>query len=91
MSDTKDLRARSASAAKWSLATEIIAKIISPISQLVLARLLAPEAFGMVATVTMVVSFADMFADAGFQKYLVQHSFRDKKDLHANACSSSFT
>lgn len=85
MSDTKDLRARSASAAKWSLATEIIAKIISPISQLVLARLLAPEAFGMVATVTMVVSFADMFADAGFQKYLVQHSFRDKKDLHANA------
>ena len=37
------------------------------------------------ATVTMVVSFADMFADAGFQKYLVQHSFRDKKDLHANA------
>ena len=69
MSDTKDLRARSASAAKWSLATEIIAKIISPISQLVLARLLAPEAFGMVATVTMVVSFADMFADAGFQSY----------------------
>ena len=52
MSDTKDLRARSVSAAKWSLATEIIAKIISPISQLVLARLLAPEAFGMVATVT---------------------------------------
>ncbi|WP_449132875.1 lipopolysaccharide biosynthesis protein [Senegalimassilia anaerobia] len=85
MDDSKDLQARSAGAAKWSLATEVIVKIISPISQLVLARLLAPEAFGMVATVTMVVSFADMFADAGFQKYLVQHSFRDKEDLHANA------
>lgn len=85
MPDSRNLQARSAGAAKWSLATEVIAKIISPISQLILARLLAPEAFGMVATVTMVVSFADMFADAGFQKYLVQHNFRNKEDLYANA------
>lgn len=85
MPDSEELQKKSAGAAKWSLATEIIVKIISPISQLILARLLAPEAFGVVATVTMVVNFADMFADAGFQKYLVQHSFRDKEDLHANA------
>lgn len=85
MPDSEELQKKSAGAAKWSLATEVIVKIISPISQLVLARLLAPEAFGMVATVTMVVNLADMFSDAGFQKYLVQHSFRDKEDLHANA------
>ena len=85
MLDSEELQKKSAGAAKWSLATEVIVKIISPISQLILARLLAPEEFGMVATVTMVVNFADMFADAGFQKYLVQHSFRDKEDLHANA------
>lgn len=85
MSDSEELKTKTAGAAKWSLATEVIVKIISPISQLILARLLAPDAFGMVATVTMVVNFADMFADAGFQKYLVQHSFRDKEDLHANA------
>lgn len=85
MSDSKGLQEKSKGAAKWSLATEVLVKIISPISQLILARLLAPEAFGMVATVTMVVNFADMFADAGFQKYLVQHEFRDKDDLHANA------
>ena len=85
MSDSKDLEERSAGAAKWSLATEAIVKVISPISQLILARLLAPEAFGMVATVTMVVNLADMFSDAGFQKYLVQHGFRDKEDLYDNA------
>ena len=85
LSDSKGLQEKSKGAAKWSLATEVLVKIISPISQLILARLLAPEAFGMVATVTMVVNFADMFADAGFQKYLVQHEFRDKDDLHANA------
>lgn len=85
MSNSEELKKKSAGAAKWSLATEIIVKIISPISQLILARLLAPEAFGMVATVTMVVNFADMFSDAGFQKYLIQHSFRDREDLYNNA------
>lgn len=52
---------------------------------MILARLLAPEEFGMVTTVNMVVNFADMFADAGFQKYLVQHDFKDKQELHRNA------
>ena len=85
MPDSEDLKKRSAGAVKWSLATEVIVKIISPVSQLILARILAPEAFGMVATVAMVVNFADMFSDAGFQKYLIQHSFRDKEDLYDNA------
>ena len=79
------MQERSKGAAKWSLITEILVKIISPISQLILARLLVPEAFGMVTTVTMVVNFADMFSDAGFQKYLVQHEFKNKRDLHNNA------
>ena len=50
-----------------------------PVSTMILARLLSPEAFGVVATVTMIVSFVEMFADAGFQKYLVQHEFRDDR------------
>lgn len=72
-------------AAKWSLITEAIAKIITPVTQLVLARILAPEAFGVIAIAIMVVSFAQMLADAGFQKYLVQHEFRDEKSLHRSA------
>jgi hypothetical protein len=58
------------SALKWSTITEIASKLISPITNMVLARLLAPEAFGLVATVTMVVTFAEVFTDAGFQKYI---------------------
>ena len=52
---------------KWSFITEIVARLVSPISNMVLARLLTPEAFGVVATATMVFSFADMFTDSGFQ------------------------
>ncbi len=65
----------------WSSMTETIAKIISPIVNMILARLLTPEAFGIVATLTMVTSFADIFTDAGFQKYIVQHEFSSIREL----------
>lgn len=67
-------------ATKWSAITEIVAKLITPITSMVLARLLTPDAFGVVATLTMIISFAEIFTDAGFQKYLVQHEFKDDED-----------
>ena len=47
---------------------------------MVLARILTPESFGIVVTATMVITFAEIFTDAGFQKYLIQHEFVDDKD-----------
>lgn len=67
-------------ATKWSAITEIVAKLVTPISSMVLARLLTPEAFGVVATLTMIITFAEIFTDAGFQKYLIQHEFKDETD-----------
>lgn len=69
-----------ANATKWSTITEIVAKLIMPITNMVLARLLTPEAFGVVATITMIITFAEIFTDAGFQKYLIQHEFKDDQD-----------
>ena len=67
-------------ATKWSSITEVVAKLITPITSIILARLLTPEAFGVVATLTMVITFAEIFTDAGFQKYLIQHEFADEVD-----------
>lgn len=72
-------------AAKWSTITEIVAKLILPITNMILARIISPEAFGVVATITMITSFADMFTDAGFQKYLIQHPFKDKVEKYKYA------
>ena len=77
---SEQLNNRVKSATKWSAITEILARLIAPISNIVLARLLTPEAFGVVATITMLVSFAEIFADAGFQKYLIQHEFSSEKE-----------
>ncbi len=63
-------------ATKWSTISEIAAKVIQPISSMILARIISPEAFGVVATVTMIITFTEMFSDAGFQKYLIQHEFK---------------
>lgn len=69
------------SSIKWSGLAEVLAKLIQPISNMILARLLTPGVFGVVATINIVISFADMFTDAGFQKYIIQHEFRDKSSL----------
>lgn len=67
-------------AAKWSIITEIVVKLISPITNMILARILSPELFGIVASITLVTTFVDLFTDAGFQKYIIQHQFEGKED-----------
>ncbi len=83
--ETKELNKKIASSVKWAGITEIASKMIVPFSNMLLARLLSPNEFGVVATVSMITSFADIFTDAGFQKYLIQHDFKDKEDLHNSA------
>ena len=63
-------------AVKWSSITEVLSKCIQPISNMLLARILAPDVFGVVATINIIVSFVDMFTDAGFQKYIIQNEFK---------------
>lgn len=80
MNEKKAIGEKLLNATKWSAITQIIAKVVSPITTIVLARLLTPDAFGIVATLTMVISFVEIFTDAGFQKYVVQHNFKDHRD-----------
>lgn len=80
-----EVGAKARTATKWSLLAEVCAKAIIPITQIVLARLLAPEAFGVFAVVVMVSSFAQMLSDAGFQKYLIQREFTSRESLSKSA------
>lgn len=77
---SENLNTKVKTATKWSAVAEIAAKLLTPIVSMVLARLLTPEAFGVVTTLTMIITFAEIFTDAGFQKYLVQHEFVDDQE-----------
>ena len=77
-----ELNKKSGRAVFWASLSEIMAKLITPIVNIILARLLVPEAFGAVATIMMVITFAEVFTDAGFQKYIIQHEFASEDDLN---------
>ena len=78
------LEKQTALATRWSTITELASRVVLPVVNMVLARLLTPDAFGVVATITMIVSFAELFADAGFQKYIIQHDFKNNDELDQN-------
>ena len=67
-------------ATKWSVICEVVAKVIAPITTIILARLLSQEVFGIVASITAITSLADMLSDAGFNAYIIQHQFSSDKE-----------
>lgn len=83
---SQDLNKKVINATKWSALTEILSKLVTPITSMVMARLLTPEAYGVVATFSIIITLADIFSDAGFQKYLIQREFKDdeERDQHTN-------
>lgn len=89
--ETKTLNKKIGQATRWSAVTEVCAKLVAPISSMILARLLTPEAFGVVATFNVIISFTDMFTDAGFQKYLVQHEFSSDTDREESTTVAFWT
>lgn len=57
---------------KWSVLAEVCSRAASPFILVVLARLLAPEEFGVVAAATLAITFAQMLWDGGLGRALVQ-------------------
>ena len=87
-----EIKTKSKRSLKWSLLAEIFAKISTPLATMVLARLLAPEIFGITTAVTLVVSFCEAVAETGFSKFIIQQEFENddqyKKYLSVGAISS---
>jgi len=75
------LKSSIATAAKWSILAELASKGLTPIIFVVLAWLLTPKDFGLIAIATMIISFAQIFWDAGLSKALIQR----QKDIEKTA------
>ena len=71
--------------------SEVAVKFVVPITNMILARVLTPGAFGVVAVCNMLVSFVDLITDAGFGKYLVQHDFESEEEKERYADVSFWT
>lgn len=69
-------------AIRWSGLGEILAKIMAPVANMVLVRVLMPEDFGILASINMIITFVDLFTDSGFAKYIIQSDFDSDKELY---------
>jgi O-antigen/teichoic acid export membrane protein len=65
---------QSVRALQWSVLGELGARLLGPVTFVVLARVLLPEDFGVVAAATVVTSFAQVVCEAGLAKALVQRA-----------------
>lgn len=65
----------------WSAAQKWGVRIISFLVMLILARLVAPESFGLVAAAVVFTSFAQLFVDQGFSDAIIQFSNLEREHL----------
>ena len=65
----------------WSYAERIGAQMVSMLVTIVLARLIAPEEYGVISLVTVFISLANTFVSDGFGNALVQKKNADNLDF----------
>lgn len=69
-----------ASNAMWKFADMISNKLILLVITILLARLIAPEAYGIVALTTVFIAFSDIFIQNGFNIALIRKEIVDEID-----------
>ena len=72
MKDSSNITKKSIASVKWSVLTEVVSRVISPLTFVVLARILTPQDFGIIAIAQIAISFCYLFWDAGLEKALIQ-------------------
>jgi len=71
-------------ALKWSTLGHILPQVVSPLITIYIARLLCPEAYGLIAIATIVISFLQRFLASGFTTALIQKQ-GNKKEIYRTA------
>lgn len=68
----ESLTAKVAEGGGWMLLTRLVTRLVGFLVSMVLARLLTPNAFGLVAVGTLAISLLKVFTEVGFQQSLIQ-------------------
>lgn len=79
MSESEKLEGQIKSGFIWNFAEQVSFKLIQFIIQLVLARILLPEDYGLCALVLAFISIADVLINSGFSSALIQK--KDAKSI----------
>lgn len=81
MNEKSSMRDQVFSGMFWKFAERISAQLVSFIVSVVLARILLPEAYGIVAMVMVFINIANVFVTSGFSSALIQKKDADETDF----------
>ncbi len=79
--ENKSLKLQTFSGMIWKFAERISAQLVSFVVSIILARMLLPEAYGIIALVTVFISLCDEFVSGGFATSLIQKKDADNVDF----------
>jgi O-antigen/teichoic acid export membrane protein len=88
MADNKKKKGSVASGLFWSFGERITAQLVTLIVTVVLARLLDPEQYAVVAIVSILITIANAFVTGGFGNSLIQKKDADDLDFSSLAIFS---
>ena len=80
MKNNQDLKERAVGGAMWKLAEKLGMQLMQMIIQIVLARLLLPEDYGIIGLLTIFINISDVFILQGFTTALIQKKDADELD-----------
>src|SRR6266446_3334400 len=75
------LKAEAISGAKWTTASTMAVAAVQFLQLIVLARLLSPSDFGLMAMAMAALGFAQIFADAGISSAIIHRQKSSRQEL----------
>ena len=79
--ETPTLSQHAASALKWNYFGVAVRSLSSLLIGVVLARLLGPRPFGLVAVAMLIIGFGNLLADFGFSNAIIQRESISDEDV----------
>lgn len=81
MAEPENIRGKTIAGLFWTFAERIGAQLVSFVVSIVLARLLMPEEYGIIAIVWVFINICNVFVNSGFGRSLIQKKNADDLDF----------
>ena len=81
MSENDSIRNKTIGGAVWKMCERSLAQIINFVVSIILARLLLPDAYGIVALIMVFITICDKLVSSGFATSLIQKKGADNLDF----------
>lgn len=81
--EPKSLRRKTTDGMFWNTLERVFSKGVQFVFSVLIARILVPEDYGIIAIANFFISISDIFVDSGFSRALIRKKERDEQDYNS--------